>query len=212
MKLSPDRSSTLIALCAVVSKVVAQEWKDANVHKVLFPYNAPETDEQESFECVAANLTQYFDPPLPSDELNDEFMDYANPIINDCIEDDGVWETCFPGKDTWCSFTTLAPPSLSSDLSSFASAADSWWSAKSVSALIFANDCPNAWWLANYAIPGSRQATNLTVMFAQCNKEWQGPNNPGDTATTSVTSLLSTAAPASRTDGSGPRATAVLPV
>jgi hypothetical protein len=87
-------------------------------------------------------------------------------------------EGCFPAKERWCEFTTVAPTYVMSDYSTYGSQASSWWAARSSAAVALASKCSYEWFDAAYEVPGAAAWLNDTIMFAACHEEadWDAMN------------------------------------
>ncbi|KAI9150513.1 hypothetical protein HJFPF1_10281 [Paramyrothecium foliicola] len=187
MKPASTSYATLLALFAKVA--FAQEWADSTVHEIVLQTTLATDLEPDHWECVIANLTQYFDPPRPTGALLDALDDYANDIIDTCTKTAGdeTTDACWPSKEQWCGLTTAIPKSLAPDISSWGEAASSWWSAHSSAAVSLAEECPIGWYDAMYGVAGGDTWLNMTIIYAACHAEAHGTADAGAVKPSSTT-------------------------
>jgi hypothetical protein len=121
----------------------------------------------DPWECVAANLTQYFDVPKPTGSLLSAVYDYGREMAKSCTST-GIDEmNCpKPEKTKWCGLSTAVPQSLSSDYNSYASVASSWWFPRSESIALYSTMCPKGW--SRIGPDGLYTWLNITNGIGEC--------------------------------------------
>ncbi|CAG8961707.1 hypothetical protein HYFRA_00006247 [Hymenoscyphus fraxineus] len=160
---------SLLAIAAITTTTNA--WTDSEVYKTVLPSVEP-TTTRDPWQCVVANLTQYFDVPKPTGGLLDALNSYGDKLIESCTKTGLDRLTgCFPAKEEWCKFTTAAPASVRPDYQLYGSAASAWWAGHSSSAVRLAQSCPNGWYDAMLEYPGGPTWLNETIIFAACHAE-----------------------------------------
>jgi hypothetical protein len=110
------RTPTVILLAIATVSWTASAWSDSAVHETVLPTVQP-TTTRDPWQCVVANLTQYFDVPKPTGSLLDALNSYADKLLEPCTlaPIDRIHGECFPAKEDWCKFTTAAPASVLPD-------------------------------------------------------------------------------------------------
>ncbi|KAH6694960.1 hypothetical protein DL95DRAFT_477388 [Leptodontidium sp. 2 PMI_412] len=186
------RTNTFILL-AIAAISTTDAWSDSAVYQTVLPSVEP-TATRDPWQCVTANLTQYFDVPKPTGSLLDALDSYGDKLIESCTST-GIDRVmgCFPAKEEWCKFTTAAPASVLPDYQLYGSAASAWWSGHSSNAVRLATSCPNGWYNAMFELPGGPTWLNETIIFAACHGE------AVTTTTASGSTLSSTATKATAT-------------
>lgn len=141
-------------------------------HKTLLPRAVP-TITSDPWECATVNASQYFDPPKPTGTLLTALLDYSDKLYEGCtpIPDpagERIPACPFPEASKWCAFTSTAAPAVTPAYWSYASAASSWWSAKSSGASSVASRCPNTWYQVMSETLNGDLWLNDTIVFAEC--------------------------------------------
>lgn len=110
------RTHTVALLAIATIFGTANAWTDSAVHETVLPTVEP-TTTRDPWQCVTANLTQYFDVPKPTGSLLDALDSYGDKLIESCTLTgiDRINGGCFPAKEDWCKFTTAAPASVLPD-------------------------------------------------------------------------------------------------
>ncbi|KAH8585562.1 hypothetical protein B0O99DRAFT_474127, partial [Bisporella sp. PMI_857] len=136
----------------------------------ILPIDPPPIAPIDPWQCVMANLTQYFDVPKPTGSLLVAIQSYADKLADACTYTDVIdrFLGCYPAHDDWCNFATAAPASVIPDYKLYGSAASAWWAAHSSNAVQYASYCPNTWWNTMHDQPGNPTWLNNTVNFAAC--------------------------------------------
>jgi hypothetical protein len=71
-------------------------------------------EPEDSYECVFENVTQYYDPPMPTGALLDALFDYGDAMFQACEDATGADHyDCYPEKEQWCKFNTERPDKVS---------------------------------------------------------------------------------------------------
>jgi hypothetical protein len=104
------------------------------------------TTSPDPWECIAANLSQYFDVPMPTGSLLTAVYSYGRELAKACSFT-GIDETKCPKPETtkWCDLSTAAPQTLIPEHKSYGSVASSWWFGHSISIMMYSTMCPRAW-------------------------------------------------------------------
>lgn len=149
-------------------------WPDSQLHLTILPTTLDFDGPSDDPSCRSVNLSPFFDPPRPSGHLLEYIEEYGNELVQLChLTRTSPNDNCFPSKERWCEFTSVAPTYIMSDYSTYGNQASSWWAAKSSSAVALASKCPNDWFDAAYEVPGGAAWLNDTIMFAAC---YEGTN------------------------------------
>lgn len=109
-------------------------WSDAHIHETVLPYPDHLHGPRDNSACSAINFASFFDPPQPTGHLLDYIHEYGDELVRLCKERHvqlGSVGNCFPPKDLWCEFPTVAPTYVLTDYSAYGSTASSLWHAHS---------------------------------------------------------------------------------
>jgi hypothetical protein len=149
---------------------------------------------------------QYFQVPKPTGSLLTAVLSYGDVLFTTCTASGTAMLACpSPPASKWCGFTTAAPTGLLPEYSAYGSAASSWVSQHTSTALDLAHKCPNGWYNAMWDTPGGSQWLNQTLIFAECFKQ-ELPKSASSSGT-SLTKSTPTTTSLSRATPTAPRAT-----
>jgi hypothetical protein len=159
-----------------------------------------QTTTRDPWDCIPANLSQYIDVPKPTGALFSAFVEYGSRLQSACTHTGLETSLCARGKSDWCGLSTAAPPEVMGDLSSYGSAASSWWSAHSSAMTRDAERCPYTW--KRTGTEGSKNWLNITNFLGECYVEAQATGSPASTK--SVAASTGTTSTKNAVTGSGP--------
>lgn len=186
----------------VETAVSKSEWSDSKVHEIVLPTDMPPADLEDDWDCALMNIDEYFDPPKPTGALLTSMDEYEARIFTEActLPKDEMADGCWLDKDQVCGFTTAINSKFSSELSSYGSAASSWWAAHSSNAVWLATKCPNQWMDSKFAFPAGDVWLNDTIMYAACHDEKYGTNRKAESKSspTTLNQHSSTAVPGHR--------------
>ena len=126
------------------------------------------TIEQDPWQCITENITQYFDAPWPTGNLIDAIASYADVVDKPCratATGADMLSCTVSDPKLWCGFTTFAAPDILTSYSTYVSAAASFVKANSATMSILSTSCPAAWARPN---PAEREWLNIAIAHGQC--------------------------------------------
>ncbi|KAJ3496232.1 hypothetical protein NLG97_g2807 [Lecanicillium saksenae] len=128
---------------------------------------------QDPWYCAKENYSAYFLPPTPTGALFTHMVGFAGSEIQKTCTTKFL--SCSDlGLKEWCDYTTKAPASFSSALSSLGSAASSWSLAHSSGLAVLPTACPDSWAVYGAQFIGRDVWTNRSKNFAECYRERYG--------------------------------------
>lgn len=119
-------------------------------------------------DCVAANVTKYFDVIKPSGDLAKAMGSYAAIAVDPCVATvapENIEDCFITDPQYWCGLSTNLPPALTTSYSSYASSAADFWRANSKSISVLSTYCPKWWGRPDAA---QHEALSLYIAHGGC--------------------------------------------
>lgn len=163
------RIAILLGVLAAIAGAIA----DHTPHITKMPRAEPTatTVEQDPWQCITENITQYADVPKPKEELLMALRSYGDELITTCFPTKGATTLppCpFPPKSLWCGFSAEAPSTMLPAYTSYGSSASSWWAGKSSAVASVSKECPITWERVIVKGHGGGGWLNITIAIAEC--------------------------------------------
>ncbi|RDL36322.1 uncharacterized protein BP5553_05674 [Venustampulla echinocandica] len=170
---------------------------------ILMPTAPPTTTTRDPWECATENITNYFDVPTATGALDTALISYGRSLFQTCTLTGLDRTACRnPDSSAWCAFDTVAPSTLLSAYSSYASLASSWWSNHKSGALSLASNCPQNWYRTGSQNLFGFGSLNDTINVVGC---YASAHPTSGSATATPTGPIAT--PGSKVTMSGPAPT-----
>ncbi|KAF9879526.1 hypothetical protein CkaCkLH20_03069 [Colletotrichum karsti] len=167
------------------------------------PLPSDTTIQEDPWQCVTENITQYFDVPQPTGNVLSRMNSYGAEVAKPCRATAtglDLFSCTISDPKSWCGFTTAAPADVLSSYASYVSAVVSFWTAKSSTVSVLSTSCPVAWAKPNMA---QHEWLKIAAAHADCYLNAH-PQTATDTNTgTTQTKSTSTKAPSGAPTSSG---------
>jgi len=110
------RTHTVAFLAIATILGTANGWSDSAVYEKWLSTATP-TAIRDPWQCVMANLSQYFDLPKPTGSLLSAIISNTGKLIEVCTLTDPIdrMYRCYATKQEWCKVTTAVPASFIPD-------------------------------------------------------------------------------------------------
>jgi hypothetical protein len=134
----------------------------------------------DPWQCITENITQYFaNVPKPTGNVLSAIGSYGEEVVKDCkaTATGRAYVSCtISDPQSWCGFTTAAPPDILSSFSIYVSEAVSFWTPKSSTVSVLSTSCPVAWLRGP---PHEREWLKIATAHANCYLEAHAQTQSG---------------------------------